>query len=127
MNVIFSNYWILFASIWMFANGVLHDIFILINHKGAYNRDLLRLLMDGHLLILSGIIFFISYLMLQSKISYGAILSIVTAASMLVYCAMIFPFLKSFATAAISAMVLIVSIRALLILPAINSVLQKQE
>jgi len=127
MNVIFSNYWILFASIWMFANGVLHDIFILINHKGPYNRDLLRLLMDGHLLILSGIIFFISYLMLQSKISYGAILSIVTAASMLVYCAMIFPFLKSFATVAISAMVLIVSTRALMILPAINSILQKQE
>jgi hypothetical protein len=122
MNAIFSPYWIVGAAIWMFTNGLLHDIFILINHKGPYNRDLLRLLMDGHLLMLSGILFFISYQMMQSKISYGAILSIITAVSMLIYCAMIFPFLKSVMTTAISAIVLVVSIRTLMLLPAVEQI-----
>jgi hypothetical protein len=114
MNTILSNYWVLFAAIWMFANGVLHDIFVLIKHKGPYDRDLLRLLMDGHLLIVSGILFLLGFLMMQSKVQYGPWLTLVTAVSILVYCAMIFPFLKSFATAGISVIVLVISIKALL-------------
>jgi hypothetical protein len=113
MNAILSNYWILFSAIWMFVNGVLHDIFVLIRHKGPYDRDLLRLLMDGHVLILCGILFLLSFFMMQSKLSYGGWLTLITSVSMLVYCALIFPFLKSFVTAGISLAALIVSIKYL--------------
>ncbi|GEM_PF-2865967 len=40
---------------WVFINGVLHDIFILLSDHGKrYDRDLLRSLMDGHILITCG-------------------------------------------------------------------------
>ena len=109
MKTLLSVNWILFASIWMFGNGVLHDIFILINHKGPYNRDLLRLLMDGHVLMLNGAVLFVCYLMMLSKIQCGSVIAIIIAIGMLVYCAMIWPFLKSVVTALISIMVIIVS------------------
>lgn len=110
MTGMFSIYWELAAAVWYFGNGVLHDIFVLRNHKGKYDRELLRLLMDGHVLILSGAIVFVCYLMLLHDNHYGAIISLIIAAGMLVYCAMIFPFLKSMVTIAISAILVIVSI-----------------
>ena len=109
MNGSFSLYWELTAAIWYFVNGILHDIFVLRRHKEKYDRGLLRLLMDGHVLILSGIIVFVCYFMLLDKIHYGAIISLIVAVGMLVYCAMIFPFLKSLVTLVISIVLLIVS------------------
>jgi hypothetical protein len=46
---------------WALANGALHDVFGLIRHKTGYDRDLLRLLMDGHILITCGIMQMIAY------------------------------------------------------------------
>jgi hypothetical protein len=111
MKQILSIYWVLAAAIWYFANGILHDIFVLIRHKDGYNRELLRLLMDGHLLILSGIISFVCYLMILNKVQYGPLIGIVVAASMIVYCFMIFPFLKSFVTLGISILMVLVCLR----------------
>ena len=125
MDVLFSIHWILVASLWYFANGVLHDIFVLIRHKGEYSRDLLRLLMDGHVLIFSGMILFVCYLMCLSKIQSGAAIGLIVAISILVYCLMIFPFLKSFGTIAISAMVIIVCIRAHSVFPDIYNIMKK--
>jgi hypothetical protein len=88
----------------------LHDIFILKSHKGGYNRELLRLLMDGHVLLLSSALMFISWRLVRAGISDGAVLSIVVAVGMLLYCAMIFPFLKSFGTIAITSMLAIASV-----------------
>jgi hypothetical protein len=113
MKNILSIHWTIIAAIWYFVNGVLHDIFILINHKGKYDRELLRLLMDGHVLILSGLIAFVCWLMMRNGIQYGAIISIILGVFMLIYCGMIFPFLKSFVTIAISIMLIIVSIKAI--------------
>jgi len=113
MKILFSNYWILIAALWYFVNGILHDIFVLVNHKGKYDRELLRLLMDGHVLILSGAIAFVCFLMLRSNIPYAAIIGIITGVAMLVYCGMIFPFLKSFVTIIISLMLVIVSIKTM--------------
>ena len=45
----------LVASIWAIGNGVLHDAFVLARHEGPYTRELLRLLMDGHILITCGV------------------------------------------------------------------------
>ncbi len=124
MKVIFSIHWILVSSVWFFVNGVLHDIFILKNHKGEYNRDLLRLLMDGHVLILSGAVLFVCYLMMLSKIQCGALIAIIIALAMLTYCGMIYPFLKSHVTMAISLIVIVVSIKALKTFPDIYQIMQ---
>jgi hypothetical protein len=110
---ILSLHWALIASVWYFGNGILHDVFVLIKHKGKYDREVLRLLMDGHVLILSGTVVFVCWLMLLDKHQYGAIISIIVTTFMLVYCLMIFPFLKSFGTIAISIMLISASINAM--------------
>lgn len=124
MNILLSIHWIVIASVWYFVNGALHDIFVLVNHKGAYNRDLLRLLMDGHVLILSGGILFVCYLMLLNKIQYGALIAIIVAAGMFIYCVLIFPFLKSFGTIAVSVIVIVVSIRLYSTFPDIYKIME---
>ena len=125
MNTLLSIHWTLVASLFYFVNGVLHDIFVLKAHKGEYNRDLLRLLMDGHVLIFGGAIMFVCWLMLMSKIQYAVPIAIIVAVSMLVYCAMIFPFLKSFGTIIISVMVIIVCMKAYSTFPSIWDIMEK--
>ena len=120
MNTLFSINWLLIASIWYFVNGVLHDIFVVIRHKTGYDRELLRLLMDGHVLMLSGAVLFVCYLMTLNKIQYGPIIGMILAAGMVIYCMMIFPFLKSFVTLFISIIVIIVCVRTYLTFPGIN-------
>ena len=111
MNIILSIHWTLIAAIWYFAMGVLHDIFVIKNHKGPYDRELLRLLMDGHVLIFSGILLGVCYVMMLNKTPYAPLIAIIAGVGMLVYCFMIFPFLKSFVTMFISLMVVIVGLR----------------
>ncbi len=113
MNFLFSIHWVLISALWYFVNGVLHDIFVVINHKGKYDRELLRLLMDGHVLILSGVVLFVCYFMMLNKIQGGAWISIIIATAMLIYCAMIFPFLKSIGTIVISLILIVVSVKAM--------------
>src|SRR5690349_20527694 len=112
MDTMFSPAWALVAAIWYFGNGILHDVFVLKQHQDkGYDRELLRLLMDGHVLILSGAVVFVSYLMMARGLPFGGVLGAIVAAGMLVYCAMIFPFLKSIVTLALSVMVLLVSLK----------------
>ncbi len=114
MKTLLSHTWFLVATIWYAGNGILHDVFVIKNHKGGYDRELLRLLMDGHVLILSGVLMLISYVMAQQQVSYAAWTGLVTAGFMLLYCFMIFPFLKSIGTMAVSAVIIAVSMRLLL-------------
>ena len=125
MNVLLSPYWLLGAAIWYFGNGVLHDIFVIRGHKGGYDRELLRLLMDGHVLILSGIIMFVCYLMVLNKMQYGALIGIIVSLAMLLYCVMIFPFLKSIGTIIVTNIVIIVCIRLYTTLPDVYKVMEK--
>ncbi len=125
MNTLLSVHWALVTAIFYFGNGLLHDIFVPKAHKGEYNRELLRLLMDGHVLMLSGAVMFVCYLMMLSKIQCGATIAIIVAAFMLLYVAMIFPFLKSFGTVIISVMVIAVAIRAYSTFPSIWEIMQK--
>ena len=124
MNWLLSIHWTLVASLWYFGNGVLHDVFVLINHKGKYDRDLLRLLMDGHVLMLSGAVVFVCYLMMLNKIQCGGLIGIIVSGFMIVYCLMIFPFLKSFVTMGISLLLIIVSIKAMKNFPDIYNIMQ---
>ena len=125
MKILLSVYWVLIASIWYFVNGILHDIFVLIKHKWIYNRELMNLMVNGHLLILSGVILFVCYLMLLNKIQCGALIAIIVAAGMLIFCLLVFPFLKSFGTIAISIMVILVCIRVYPLFPNIYEIMQK--
>lgn len=111
MNIILSIHWILIAAGWYIIMGVLHDIFVVKNHKGPYDRELLRLLMDGHVLVLSGILLGVCYMMMLNNTPYAPIIAIIVGIGMLVYCIMIFPFLKSFVTMFISLMVVLVAFR----------------
>ena len=108
MTSFFSYNWLLAASAWYFVNGLLHDFFVLKEHKGGYDRELLRLLMDGHVLLLSGALLFISWMMLRQGVAWGALIGLVVGIGMIIYCLMIFPFLKSFVTLFISIMICIV-------------------
>ena len=54
--IAYAPYITMAAGVWALVNGILHDIFILIPHKKPYDRDLLRLLMDGHILITCGLV-----------------------------------------------------------------------
>lgn len=124
MNWLLSIHWALIAALWYFGNGLLHDIFVLLNHKGKYDRELLRLLMDGHVLMLSGAVVFMCWLMMLNKIQCGGVICIIVAGFMLLYCAMIFPFLRSFGTMAISIILIIVSIKAINSFPNIYHIMQ---
>ncbi|MFC5271180.1 hypothetical protein [Adhaeribacter terreus] len=125
MKWLLSIHWALIAAVWYFGNGILHDVFVLINHKGKYDRELLRLLMDGHILMVSGAVVFVCWLMMLNKIQCGGVISIIIALGMLLYCAMIFPFLKSYLTMAISIILIIVSIKAINDFPNIYNIMQQ--
>lgn len=125
MKTLFSVHWILITSLWYFISGVLHDIFVIKKHKGDYDRELLRLLMDGHVLILSGVVLFVCYLMMLSKIQCGNTIAIIIAIFMLIYCFMILPFLSSYLTMALSIIVIIVSVYLFSTFPSIWDVMEK--
>jgi len=119
MSTLLSSYWILIAAAWYFIMGLLHDIFVIKNHKTGYDRDLLRLLMDGHVLMLSGALLAVCFFMMQKNIQYAAWIAIITGVFMVIYCCMIWPFLKSTVTLLISVMVVIVAARFAATLPVI--------
>lgn len=102
MNLLFSTNWLLIAAGWYGLNGLLHDFFVVRAHKDGYNRELLRLLMDGHMLMLSAALLVAGWWIVRSGEVYGALIGLIVAIGMLVYCALIFPFLKSFGTLGIT-------------------------
>ena len=92
---------------WCIINGILHDIFVLRSDHGKnYDRDLLRLLMDGHVLITCGAILVVSYFGLLHNAHWAYATCAIASSSMLVYCAMIWPFLKSVMTTVLNATLL---------------------
>jgi len=117
MEYLLSNYWVLIAAGWYIIMGLLHDIYVIKNHKGSYDRELLRLLMDGHVLMLSGVLLGVCFFMIQKNMAYAGWLSFIVGLGMLIYCCMIFPFLKSFVTMFISLIIVIVAIKYNIQLP----------
>lgn len=100
----------LLVGAWTVVNGILHDAFVLIQHKGGYNRELLRLLMDGHILITCGVMQAIAFKGFQSSEGWAHWVACAATVSLLVYCEMIFPFLKSVVTILLNSFLLIVII-----------------
>jgi hypothetical protein len=108
MKRLLSIHWVLVVSAWYTIMGILHDIFVLKKHHTHYDRELLRLLTTGHILLFSGIMLIVCYRMLYNKHRYGAVIGIIVGIAMLIYCIMIFPFLKSFGTIAVSIILILV-------------------
>lgn len=106
----YFNVLIIITAIFVLGNGILHDFFVILGHKGSYDRNLLRLLMDGHILITSGIVYIIAFFLARQNNTAAIYLCIITSVSLLVYCAMIFPFLKSFGTIGLNLAVLVSSV-----------------
>jgi hypothetical protein len=89
---------------WMGINGLLHDIFVLRSEHGkTYGRNLLRLLMDGHILITCGAIQILSFIGIEEHLHWSYFICAAASISLLIYCAMIFPFLKSIFTILLNA------------------------
>ena len=98
----------LLGGAWALLNGILHDIFILASEHGKkYDRDLLRLLMDGHILMTCGVMQMISFIGLRNGEAWGFYVAGSSCISLLVYCGLIFPFLKSFFTTLLNFSLLI--------------------
>lgn len=93
---------------WMVVNGVLHDIFVLRSEHGKlYDRNLLRLLMDGHILITCGLMLVIAGFGIQKNEHSAYYIAGLASLSVLIYCAMIFPFLKSIVTIILNLIILV--------------------
>jgi len=100
---------IIIAGLWNTANGLLHDIFVLRSeHAKQYDRNLLRLLMDGHILMTCGIILLVVRGGIGAAHNYAYYVGFAALASILVYCFLIFPFLKSIGTILINSFSLVI-------------------
>jgi hypothetical protein len=94
-------FFIAFAGIWSLANGILHDVFILLQRK-PFDKELIRLLIDGHILIFSGVIFFLCFAGIKNEQPLAYYVAIVNALFLIGYCALIFKMLPSYGTIAIN-------------------------
>jgi hypothetical protein len=102
---------VLLAGSWNLVNGILHDVFVLRSEHGKkFDRNLLRLLMDGHILITCGIILMVVSTGVRLQDQYAYWVAAAALLSMIVYCLMIFRFLKSFVTLLINFFALIILI-----------------
>ncbi|HXP51962.1 MAG TPA: hypothetical protein VN922_18550 [Bacteroidia bacterium] len=99
---------VLVVGAWAIINGALHDIFVLRSEHGkVYDRNLLRLLMDGHILITCGAVQMLTYSGIEQHAHWAYCMAGIAGLSLLVYCAMIWPFLKSLATVTINTVLLV--------------------
>lgn len=93
------------AGAWNMVNGLLHTIFVLAQ-KRKYDRDLLRLLMDGQILITCGLMQALVFKALPQN-AWAVWVSLSASVSILVYCALIFPFLKSIGTILVNLILIV--------------------
>ena len=100
------HFYIVFAGIWSLANGILHDVFVLLQRK-PFDKELIRLLIDGHILIFSGVIFFLCFGGIRNEQALAFYVAIANALFLIGYCALIFKMLPSYGTIAINTIALI--------------------
>jgi hypothetical protein len=104
--VITLHYFIAFAGIWMLGNGILHDLFILREGR-PFEKELIRLLIDGHILIFSGILYLICYSGIQGNEALAYLVSMVVSIFLLGYCGLILKMLPAIGIIVINVMVLV--------------------
>lgn len=87
---------------WAVVNGILHDIAVLAKAK-TYDRELLNLLLNGHILIACGAFQMLAYQGFRNEQSWAYYIAGTATLSLLIYCGLIFPFLKSMGTIFLNA------------------------
>jgi hypothetical protein len=92
---------------WAVLNGILHDAQIIIEHKNGYDRELLRLLLNGHIIIVSGLFEAIAFWGLRQNQQWAFVVAGVASLTFFIYCVMIWPFLKSVLTMVLQAGLLV--------------------
>ncbi len=108
-------HWIcLGVGCWVTVNGILHTVAVMNQHKGTYDRDYLRLLLDGLILITCGVVQILSWKLIEEGNLFGYYIAGTASLSLLVYCMLIFPFLKSIFTIVITAGLVILLVIAFL-------------
>ena len=85
------------AGIWTLANGILHDVFVLLRNR-TFDKELIRLLIDGNILIFSGVILLLCYDGIRLQLTLAYLVSIAVCIFVLSYCLLIFKILPSFVT-----------------------------
>ena len=100
------QYFIAFAGIWALVNGVLHDVFVLLQRK-PFDRDLIRLLLDGHILIFSGICYLICVQGIAEHLWLANMICMTMAIFLVGYCALIYKILPSIFTISINLTALV--------------------
>ena len=104
------HYFIAFAGIWALGNGVLHDVFILLQRK-PFDRELIRLMIDGHILIFSGILYLLCYSGIREQQALAYVVTLAVAVFLLGYCGLIFKILPSILTIVINLIVLVWAVK----------------
>jgi hypothetical protein len=99
-------YYIAFAGAWAIGNGILHDIFVLIQ-KRPFGRDLIRLLVDGHIMIFAGIFYLLCYNGLKEQQALAYWVAITASVFMLGYCGLIFKLIPAIGMILINLVALI--------------------
>ena len=99
------GYALLFAGLWLLLNGLLHDIFVLIQ-KRPFERELIRLLIDGHILIFSGILDLLCIRGVNARDVSQMYIALTVSLFVIGYCLLIFKILPSAGTLLIHAVVL---------------------
>ncbi|MFN0276300.1 MAG: hypothetical protein ACKVPJ_11165 [Chitinophagales bacterium] len=89
--------YITFAGAWHLINGILHTFFVL-RQKRKYDKELIRLLMDGHILIFAGIMYLICIQSLAENSQLAEIICFSNSLFVLGYCAIIYRILPSITT-----------------------------
>jgi uncharacterized membrane protein (DUF2068 family) len=102
----FLPYYILFAGAWAFINGILHDIFVIRKYP-VFDKELIRLLIDGHILIFGGVFFFFSYTGIKNQQSWAFYVAIISCIFLLGYCGLILKILPSIVTILVNLVALI--------------------
>jgi hypothetical protein len=105
----FLPYYILFTGGWSLINGILHDIFCIKKYP-VFDRHLIQLLIDGHILIFTGIFFLFSYSGIKAQQPWAFYVGIIAAVFILGYCGLILKLLPSIATILINLIALILLI-----------------
>jgi len=104
----FLSWTVLLVGAWAVINGLLHDIFVLRSEHGkVYDRNLLRLLMDGHILITCGVFQMLTYRGINTHALWAYCVAGIASISLIIYCAMIWPFLKSVVTTVINIVLVV--------------------
>lgn len=93
----YLHIYIAFAGLWALINGILHDIFVLRQGR-PYERELIRLLIDGHILIFGGVFYLLCYNGIRNGEAWAFYISIAVSLFLLGYCALIFKMLPSVVT-----------------------------